>query len=167
METAKSLLHKLELGVLTVMGVGATLIMFFNAVLRYAFDSSLMWSEEAIRILFVASMFLAITMSFARDEHVGFDALVKSTRLGRLVRNLGCAISLIVVGSITAYYGYTYNAFVGGTPLPGTDLPTGVFLVPGVVAGVVWALIGIVRLVLCPFDRAKSTSDAPAAASGD
>lgn len=167
MQTAKTLLHKLELGVLTIMGVAATLIMFFNAVLRYAFDSSLMWGEEAIRILFVASMFLAITMSFARDEHVGFDALMQTTRLGRLVRSLGCALSLIVVGAITAYYGYAYNTLVGDTPLPGTDLPTAVFLVPGVIAGVVWVLIGIARLALCPFKDGKPANDIPGAASGD
>ncbi len=167
MNTAKSLLKKLELSVLTIMGVAATLIMFGNAMLRYAFDSSLMWGEEAIRMLFVASMFLAITMSFARDEHVGFDALLKSTRVGRMVRNTGFGLSLAAIGAITAYYGFIYNGLVGDTPLPGTDLPTGVFLVPGVIAGAVWVVIGVVRLVRVPFEPDDADADTIDAATGD
>lgn len=154
MNTAKLIARRLELVALMVMGVAATLIMFFNAVLRYGFDYSIVWGEEAIRILFVSSMFLVITTSFVRNEHVGFDAYMKASRLGRLVCSIGSNLSLVIVGAITAYYGYAYNALVGDTPLPGTDLPTGVFLVPGVIAGAFWVVIGVVRLIRGPVEPA-------------
>jgi len=142
-----SWLHKLELVIGVVLGVGATLIMFMNAALRYLFNDSIIWGEEAVRIMFVAAMFLAITMSFARDEHVGFDALAKQSRLGDLIRTVGFAVSLIAVGAITAWYGWIYNGLTGSTPLPSTDLPTGVLLVPGVLAGALWVPIGIYHLI--------------------
>ncbi len=166
MPDIKAILFKIELGVLLVMGVAATLIMFVNALLRYAANYSLEWGEESIRILFVSSMFIAITMSFVRDEHIGFDELLKVTRIGRFVREVGYAVSLIVVGAITGYYGFIYNGMVGDTPLPATDLPTGMFLVPGVIAGAVWTVIGVLRLACCRLGPPAAKDGLPDPAAG-
>lgn len=153
-------LRRLELGVGVVLGVAATLIMFANAMLRYIFNDSLVWAEETIRIIFVAAMFLAITMSFVRDEHVGFGALADHSELGRRIRNVGFSLALIAVGGIAAWYGWTYNGFIGGTPLPGTDLPTGVLLLPGIVACALWVPIGIYHLIRAFAPKTSAASDA-------
>ena len=58
--------------ILVVLGVSATVIMFANAVGRYVFNTSFVWAEELIRILFVWGMFIAITDSFINNEHIGF-----------------------------------------------------------------------------------------------
>jgi TRAP-type C4-dicarboxylate transport system permease small subunit len=162
----KNIVFKIEVGALLIMGVGATLIMFINALLRYTVNYSLEWGEESIRILFVTSMFIAITTSFVRDEHIGFDELLKVTRFGRFIRDVGYSLALIIVGAITGYYGFVYNSMVGGTPLPGTDLPTGMFLVPGVIAGAVWVIIGTVRLACCRIGPPPLESSTPNAAAG-
>jgi TRAP-type C4-dicarboxylate transport system permease small subunit len=139
-------LGRLELTVLTILGVAATLIMFSNAVLRYLLGSSLIWSEEAIRILFVWSMFIAITAAFFRNEHIGFDNLVKKGGALGAASHAISALCLLAVGGILAVYGFRYTVMTGSVPLPATNLPTSLFMWPGVAAGAVWAVLGAARL---------------------
>ncbi len=140
------LLRRAELAVLTVLGVAATLLMFGNAVLRYVFGESIIWAEEVIRILFVWGMFIAITASFFRNEHIGFDALAKRKGALNLLYRVVYALCLVVVGGLLAYYGFGYTRMTGDVPLPATNLPTSLLMWPGVLAGVVWTLLGIYRL---------------------
>jgi TRAP-type C4-dicarboxylate transport system permease small subunit len=139
-------LGRFELAALTVLGVAATLIMFANAVLRYVFGTTLIWSEEVIRLLFVWAMFIAITTAFWRNEHIGFDNLArKGGWLGAVSRAVSAAC-LLAVGGVLAVYGFRYTILTGGVPLPATNLPTALFMWPGVAAGAIWALMGGVRL---------------------
>ena len=85
------LVRRIEIAVLTVLGVAATLLMFGNSIMRYIFGTSLVWAEEVIRLMFVWSMFIAVTTAFFRNEHIGFDNLAKKKgppqfRLSRRVR---------------------------------------------------------------------------------
>jgi TRAP-type transport system small permease protein len=139
-------LGRLELGVLTALGVAATLIMFANSLLRYLLGTSLIWSEEVIRLLFVWAMFIAITTAFWRNEHIGFDNLAKKNRWLGAISGAVSAVCLMVVGGILAFYGFRYTVMTGGVPLPATNLPTGLFMWPGVAAGAIWAVLGAVRL---------------------
>ena len=47
-----------------------------QVVLRYAFNSSLDWSDELSRMLFVWCMFLAIPLGIREGAHVGIELLV-------------------------------------------------------------------------------------------
>lgn len=134
-----------EITVLVALGVGATLIMFANAVGRYVFNTSFAWAEELIRILFVWSMFIAITESFIRNEHIGFKNLADLNAATKFAADLIYSVSLSIVGGVLAYYGWTYNAMTGDVPLPGTNLPTSVLMLPGIAAGGVWCVLGMVR----------------------
>ena len=140
--TVKKIVQKTELWVLVIMGVAATLIMAFSSLFRYFFNYSWVWSEEAVRILFVWSMFIAITASFIRNEHIGFDALMNRNKVTRLIQKIVYAVCLIIIGYLMSYYGWQYNRFVGAVELAGTGLPQAVFFLPGVIAGIAWVLIG-------------------------
>ena len=147
---------KAEGYVLVVAGTTATLIMFFNAVLRYGINYTWVWAEEVVRILFVWTMFLAITMSFIRGEHIGFGNLMEKNKIGRTIRDILNAGCLITVGGLVAWYGWIYNGFVGEVKLAGTDLPTMVFVIPGILAGISWVGIGIymaIRIVIRSISR--------------
>lgn len=139
-------LRRVELTVMTVLGVAATLLMFGNAVGRYLFGASLVWAEEVIRMIFVAAMFIAITTAFFRNEHIGFDALAKKEGFLHALYRAAYAISLAAVGGILAFYGFRYNALTGSVPLAATNLPTAIFMWPGIIAGASWFLLGIWRL---------------------
>ena len=65
--TGLSIWRRIEMAVYLVLGVAMTLLMFSNAVMRYVFDSSIVWSEEVIRVFFVLAMFIAITAGFVRN----------------------------------------------------------------------------------------------------
>lgn len=145
-KSSHGFLHKLETYALVALGVAATLLMFGNAVGRYVFGSTLVWAEEVIRMLFVWAMFIAITTSFLRNEHIGFDGLAKRGGLLGAGSNLVHSICLIGVGGILAFFGYRYNALTGDVPLPATNLPTSIFMWPGIIAGAAWVIIGFMRL---------------------
>jgi TRAP-type C4-dicarboxylate transport system permease small subunit len=144
---AVALLRRIEIWVLTILGVAMTLIMFTNATMRYLFSTSLVWSEEVIRILFVWAMFIAITESFIRNEHIGFDNIAKMggwpTHLHRLVY----ALSLTVVGGVLAWHGWRFTILTGDVPLAATNMSTTLLMWPGVIAGAIWTVIGAIRLV--------------------
>lgn len=139
-------LVKIEMTVLTIFGVAATLIMFGNAASRYLFKRTFVWAEEIIRIMFVWSMFIAVTTSFIRNDHIGFDGIAKRKGLPNLIFRLVYAISLAGVGGVLFVYGIKYNALTGSVPLAGTNLPTSVLMLPGIIAGLVWVLLGCYKL---------------------
>ncbi len=138
-------IRRAETAVLVALGVGATLIMFANAVGRYAFNTSFVWAEELIRILFVWGMFIAITDSFIRNEHIGFKNFADLNGATRFAADLIYSVSLTIVGVVLAYYGWKYNAMTGDVPLPGTNLPAAVLMLPGIAAGAVWGVFGAAR----------------------
>lgn len=139
--------RRIEIAVYTLLGVAMTLLMFSNAVLRYVFDSSIVWSEEIIRIFFVLAMFIAITGGFIRNEHIGFDNIAKIPGACNLIYRAVTGLSLIIVGGLLAFYGGRFTLMTGDVPLPATNLPTYLFMWPGVVAGAVWVLVGAWKLI--------------------
>jgi TRAP-type C4-dicarboxylate transport system permease small subunit len=140
-------LGRLERTVLTALGVAATLIMFGNAVLRYLLGTTMVWSEEVIRLLFVWAMFIAISTAFWRNEHIGFDALAKKGGWVGAASRAVSALCLLAVGAVLAVHGFRYAVMTGGVPLPATNLPTALFMWPAVVAGAAWAVMGAWRLL--------------------
>ena len=142
-----SLPRRIEIGLYTILGVVMTLLMFSNAVLRYAFGTSIVWSEEVIRMIFVLTMFIAITGGFIRNEHIGLDNFAKIPGICNTIYRLVYGLGLIIVGFILAYYGGQFTLMTGDVPLPATNLPTSLFMWPGVIAGAIWAAIGTWRIV--------------------
>ena len=142
---AARLIDKTKIGALIALGIGATFIMFVNAVSRYLFNYSFVWAEEIIRILFVWSMFIAITDSFLRNEHIGFTNIAEMNAFTRSLSKITNSLCLIVVGGLLAYFGAKYDRMTGEVPLPGTNLPTSLFMWPGIGAGAIWTVLGCVR----------------------
>jgi TRAP-type C4-dicarboxylate transport system permease small subunit len=141
-------IRKTEIGILLVLGIGATAIMFINAICRYVFHVTFVWAEEVIRIMFVWSMFIGITDSFIHNEHIGFKNIADMNNVTRLISDLLYNLSLCCIGLLLSYFGWKYNRMTGDVPLAGTNLPTGIFMWPGIGAGVIWTFTGGVRAAL-------------------
>lgn len=137
----------LEGGVLVAFAVSATGIMFGNSVSRYLFRSSFAWADEAIRLIFVWSMFIAITTAFFRNQHISFLAVAHLNRRLRLFSEVLSEATLLVIGLVVVYYGNRFMRLTGAVRLPGTELPSGLLLLPGVVSGAAWTLLGFGRLL--------------------
>ena len=140
--------RRIEIAIYVVLGIAMTLLMFSNAVMRYVFDSSIVWSEEVIRVFFVLAMFIAITGGFIRNEHIGFDSLAKRPGAFNFIYKAVTGLCLIVVGGLLAYEGGKFTLMTGDVPLPATNMPTSLFMWPGVVAGGVWVVIGLVKIAV-------------------
>ena len=151
--TGLSVGRRIEIAVYTILGVAMTLLMFSNAVMRYVFDSSIVWSEEIIRMMFVLTMFIAITGGFIRNEHIGFDNFAKIPGAFNMIYRVVTGVCLIIVGGLLAYYGGIFTVMTGDVPLPATNLPTGLFMWPGVFAGAVWVVIGAWKIIGIVTDR--------------
>jgi len=68
-------------------------IVTLQVLLRYGFNTSIDWSEEVSRLLFLWAMFLAIPLGIREGAHVGIELLVAHIpRKAREVLKKGCAI---------------------------------------------------------------------------
>jgi TRAP-type C4-dicarboxylate transport system permease small subunit len=141
-------LGKLEMGVLSILGISITLIMFGNAASRYLLNKTFVWAEEIIRIIFVWSMFIAVTTSFLRNDHIGFDGIAKKKGLPNRIYKVMYALCLVAVGGILSFYGFKYTMLTGSVPLAGTSLPAAILMWPGILAGAVWVGLGIYKFAL-------------------
>lgn len=106
-----------------------TLLTFVNVVLRYIFQSSLIWSLEVILILFAWLVIFGVSYAFKVTAHLGVDALtnVLPARGQRICALLACAVTiayalLLLKGSWDYWAPY---AALNRTSGPFEWLPTG------------------------------------------
>ncbi len=141
-------LYKLQCIILAVCGIGMVTLLTVNGLSRYLLHMGIIWGDEITRVLFVWGCFIGITNAFIHDNHIGFDSFARwkpwTLRLSRIV-NGGC---LIVVGYVVVYYGFKFIRQVGRFPLPAAGLPIGVMYAAGVLAGGIWLLIGIAKIIV-------------------
>ncbi|MGM8930235.1 TRAP transporter small permease [Salinicola halophyticus] len=145
-----SRLAESTLNLLMVLALVAMIaLVFTNVVLRYGFNSGISISVELSRFLFVWVIFLGTVVGLIRHEHLRVTTL--SDRLPRHLQGLlqrlvtlamlGCCLMLIK-GS----YAQTRLNWSDLSPISG--IPVGVFYLAALVAGVLMALILILRLLM-------------------
>lgn len=107
----KALLVALMVTLLTVMTA--------QVIMRYGFNSSLLWSEELCRYLLIWSSFLAMIFAYERGEIAALSILANALpRVPALVLAiLGCMLSVAMCVAL-AYYGYIYAQLAGSQPVP-------------------------------------------------
>lgn len=79
---------------------GMAAMVFLNVVLRYGFNSGIVWSEEMARYCFVWLTFIGAVLTYAEHGHLGVETLVRRfDRRGRLIcMGLSNAIVLLCAG---------------------------------------------------------------------
>lgn len=107
----KALLVALMVTLLTVMTA--------QVIMRYGFNSSLLWSEELCRYLLIWASFLAMVFAYERGEIAALSILANALpRVPALTLAILGGILSVAMCAALAYYGYIYAQFVGSQPIP-------------------------------------------------
>jgi TRAP-type C4-dicarboxylate transport system permease small subunit len=118
------------------------LLVFSNAVLRYAFNSSITQSEELSRYFFVWVSFLGAIIAFKDKKHVGVDVLVSKLKgKSKIFVDIFGNLLILFTTVIMFLGGISFIEVLGDTKGPATGLPLAVIAVTIVVCAISMALI--------------------------
>jgi TRAP-type transport system small permease protein len=119
-------------GVLVMIAMGLIVaVVSVQVLLRYGFNSSLDWADDIGRLLFIASVFLAIPIGIKQNAHIGIELLV--ARLQPEYRNLlaRCMALLgAVMMALIAWFTVRVAAEQWSEMLPTVELTVAAFMVP-------------------------------------
>lgn len=150
--------HALEISIVACLAVMSILV-FGNVVLRYAFNSGIVLSEELSRLLFVWLVFLGAILASREHAHIGVDLLIK--RLPAAGKRLCIALTaLIMLGiCVMLIWGSALQMRINFTnALPVSGLPYASLYAAGVVGGA-GLLISILYNVLVALTRPQSNDE--------
>ena len=127
-----------------------TLILFANAVLRFAFNSPLGWTEELVTGLMLWLIMMGLTLGVRRRESIEIRAFVGRFPV-RVQVWLKLATDLLTAAVLLhlAWFAYLYVTKFGGDPSPCLRLPKGFFLAALPVGATVAALVVLFQLPGC------------------
>jgi TRAP-type C4-dicarboxylate transport system permease small subunit len=91
---------------ITVLFAVILVAMFAQVVFRYVIGSSLSWSEEVSRYMFIWLSYLGAYVAILRNAHIGVDYVTSRLSAGA-VRALNVALALIIIGTLVfvTYHG--------------------------------------------------------------
>jgi TRAP-type C4-dicarboxylate transport system permease small subunit len=111
------------------------LIVTLQVVLRYGFNSSIDWSEEISRLLFVWCMFLAIPLGIREGAHVGIELLVAHIApAARAALAKACALGGAALMVVVFWQAVSVAALTWDEMMQSVNLSTNWFMVPVAIA---------------------------------
>lgn len=104
---------------LVVMMIAIAVLTFYQVVMRYGFNKSSSWSEEAIRFTFIWCSFLGVAMGVREKSHIGISILVElfSPKIQRAVEVVGY-LAIMVFSGYLIYYGWQVVMATGAQKSP-------------------------------------------------
>ncbi|MDY4281436.1 MAG: TRAP transporter small permease [[Pasteurella] mairii] len=124
------------------------LLVFFNAILRYFFDSGIAWSEEFARICFVYMIFLGIILVAKERGHLTVDIVVSTLPAGYQVFFLFLADILVLISlSLITYGAYQLMLLTYTQKMPATEISSSVLYFAAVISAISYFLIIFTNLV--------------------
>lgn len=128
--------------------VAMTLIVGAQVFVRYALNSSLVWSEPVAVLLMGWFIFLGSAVGTREGFHLSFD-LIGHLAPPRVRAGMETLSDLIVLafGAAMAFYGFQLGAAAWGSRMPAIGLPDGISMVPVVLGGAMVALFSLERLL--------------------
>ena len=110
-------------------------IVTLQVILRYAFNSSIDWSDEISRLLFVWSMFLAIPLGIREGAHVGIELLTAHIpAAARALLTKGCALVTAAMMAVVFWQAVKVSMLTWDEMMQSLNLSTNWFMVPTAVA---------------------------------
>jgi TRAP-type C4-dicarboxylate transport system permease small subunit len=128
-------LDRLARWVIVAASAAMITIVTLQVVLRYGFNSSIDWSDEISRLLFVWCMFLAIPLGLREGAHVGIELLL--THIPAAVRAQlarACALGGAAIMVVVCWQAVKVAALTWDEMMQSVNLSTNWFMVPVAVA---------------------------------
>lgn len=93
----RDVINRLEEGILAILLAFMTLITFVQVVLRYAFNSGIVWSLEATTYAFAALVLVGMSYGVRTRTHIAVDLFTRRlpTRIERYVKLIAVGVCLI------------------------------------------------------------------------
>ena len=117
-------LHWLEEAILRTLLVAITLLVFFETVLRFGFNTGLLWAQEVT--LYMAAWFVLFGASWGirTGAHIGVDAVVKLLpRTPRRIAGILAVLMGLVYSGLFVYGSWIYVSKVKMIGIEMEDLP--------------------------------------------
>jgi C4-dicarboxylate transporter DctQ subunit len=109
--------HKFEENTIALALGLMTALTFVNVIMRYAFNTSIIWSLEVTLVLFAWLVLFGISYGFKITAHLGVDALIN------VLPSRGKRMMAIVEGILTLFYGMLLFKGAWDYWAPFADLP--------------------------------------------
>ena len=122
-----NLVHICLVYIAKVMMIVMVLIIFVNVVLRYVFNSGLMWSEEVALLLAVWFIFIAMSLGVKQGLHINIALFPESRQPHRMKRTLAGlkSIAILTVALTMLVHGWKLVEFTMKSIMPATQWPAG------------------------------------------
>jgi C4-dicarboxylate transporter DctQ subunit len=118
------IVDRLEEGAISFLLAAMTLVTFFQVILRYVFNTSILWGIEASTYLFAWLVLIGISYGVKVGSHIGVDALVgllprRGKQVAGIVAGLLCVLYSVfmLIGSWN-YFKTVYEIGVTGDDIP-------------------------------------------------
>jgi C4-dicarboxylate transporter, DctQ subunit len=99
--------EKMEEGILSLLLASMTLLVFMEVVMRFVFNTGLLWAEELTLLLSAWMVLLGASYGIKKGTHIGVDALVRTFPDG-----LRRVVAIITAVLCVAYCGlFIYGAW--------------------------------------------------------
>lgn len=132
-EGLNRIVDKVEGGIVTLLMLLAAVVAIAQVVARYAFNSSLYWSEEFLLYALISMSFLTMGMGVRYAAHISVEAglAFAGERLGRALK-IGAAVLGLIFAAVLIVLGWrlSANTLNMGQLSPAMRIPVGyVYLV--------------------------------------
>ncbi|MFN2168288.1 MAG: TRAP transporter small permease [Anaerolineae bacterium] len=137
------LVNQAEEAIISLLLVAMTLLVFADVVLRFGFDTGLIWSEELTLHLSAWFVLFGASYGLKVGAHIGVDALVRlfSPFGQRVLTGIGVVLSLAYCG-LFIYGGWIYLAKMKKIGIELEDLPIQTWIAHSILV-IGFALFGI------------------------
>lgn len=120
----RRLIERFEEGFIALLLAAMTLLTFVQVVLRYVFNSGLVWALEATTYLFAWMVLFGISYGVRKGSHIGVDAVVKAfPPAGQRIIGLGTTLLSLLYAGLVVWGGYRYVAAMKTMGVEAEDIP--------------------------------------------
>lgn len=109
---------------LVAMMIAIAVLTFYQVIMRYGFNKSSSWSEEAIRFTFIWCSFLGVAMGVREKSHIGISIIVDllNPKMKKIAEVVG-HIAIMVFSSYLIFYGWNVVLATSAQRSPALGVP--------------------------------------------